>query len=240
MSINKPRVKPRLGIPFIFDIDKEGTKVPSKFGAGYEYLYEGTLHEDGEPPQAVLIYLEPDAHVALKNIHATVGHMVSLVKLRDGGYTAGLIGSDATEPAAPPAGPRLLAPRPAYQNGTTTQTSAPPARPNAIEQQAALAQHIAQAARAPQQPQPRPAPPPPPPPTPGPSLPPAAKSEYVCTALADTWELYLKAAIEACHRGEMYAHELGMDLEFTSEDVRAIAITSFIRDDQNTERVKAA
>lgn len=212
-------------VPVICKLDfgPEGIQTEAKSGA---VQYQYTVNDN-----TGVMWLFPEARQALLKSGAKPGDSVQLVKSLRGKtpiYHAQVVSSEpplAPAPRTPNVTEQLRTgngkipqrayyqpPPQVYETGDpeADETAAINRQEIAKRQQAALAQHITRESK----PEPAPAPPPP-----------AVREVHPVTEQLTSC---LKSAIDAAAAAQEHARERGLGVTFTSEDVRAIALSVYI------------
>ena len=204
-------LKPAYDTPLIVKLDfgPEGVERDGKFGMQYMY----TLNDD-----AGCMFVDPPARQAILASGAEAGDTIQLVKTKRGKdtvYSAAIVGDAAEAPAPPPSTRERIAPRTGTAASRLPQRAyhqpQPAERPAsaAPEQRPAASRHAdaptaAMTVRAPE-------------PAPG----------------RMTMSDLLRHAVNACAEAQTYAQQRGLEIRFTSEDIRAIALSVYIGAQRN-------
>jgi hypothetical protein len=228
--VQRQKIQPVVDVPLLMEMETVfGTECSSKFN-GTEYRYNVMFDR-----QPCFIYLPADGRDAITRAQPTVGETIELLKFKRGSqyyFRAQRVG-DAYDPQTqyhqhPPAPP----PPPVqqqYENGHSQQNGDRWGYENGGPRLLAPRPQQQQRYR-----QPEPPPPPPPPNERYEQRPPQPTApDAVRTTVKDQLLNCLTTSFDAWEETRAYAKSKGVQLDYTSEDVRATALSVYIGAQRN-------
>ena len=224
MSVSRDKIKPIVDVPLIFQLEAVyGQEVPSKFEQGIEYRF--SVVHDSRP---AYIYLPSSGRDAILQARPDPGDFIELLKLKKNNqvwFRAQVLSDAYEQAAAPPTRPldeeSPLHYRPRYENEPFARQEEPPPPRRLLPTPAPSA-----------------APPPHPPEAPPPqrqqrgqyagqALPPHPDDSHI-SPIAQQLAGCLRVSIDAWEEAVAYARSKGCELDYTSEDVRAVGLSFYI------------